>query len=66
LLNAYVPNLQVGGQVARFITQHLGKPIASVAVLGRIGDRFRREVRRFADAHGIPAQAQDAGPVALG
>jgi hypothetical protein len=54
LLNAYVPNVQVGGQVVRFITGHLGKPIASAAVLGSIGDRFRREVRRFADANEIP------------
>jgi hypothetical protein len=54
LFNAYVPNLQVGGQVVRFITGHLGKPIASAAVLGSIGNRFRREVRAFADAHRIP------------
>src|SRR5919198_6062808 len=54
LLNAYVPTLQVGGQVVRFITQHLGRPIASAAVLGSIGNRFRREVRRFADAQRIP------------
>jgi hypothetical protein len=26
-LNAYVPNLQVGGQVVGFLTQHLGNPI---------------------------------------
>jgi hypothetical protein len=54
LVNAYVPNLQVGGQVARFITGHLGKPIASAAVLGSIGNRFRRDVKRFADANQIP------------
>src|SRR5512144_3188457 len=54
LLNAYVPNLQVGGQVARFITGHLGKPIASAAVLGSIGTRFRNEVKRFAAAGQIP------------
>lgn len=54
LLNAYVPNLQVGGQVARFITGHLGKPIASAAVLGSIGNRFRNEVKRFAARHAIP------------
>jgi hypothetical protein len=54
LLNAYVPNLQVGGQVSRFITGHLGKPIASAAVLGAIGNRFRNEVRRYADRHAIP------------
>jgi hypothetical protein len=54
VLNAYVPNLQVAGQVVRFITGHLGKPIASMAVLGSIGNRFRRDVRRFADARRIP------------
>ena len=26
-LNGYVPNLQVGGQVVSFMTQHLGCPI---------------------------------------
>jgi len=54
LLNAYVPNLQVGGQVPRFITGHLGKAIASAAVLGSIGNRFRNEVKRFGDRHAIP------------
>jgi hypothetical protein len=54
LLNAYVPNLQVGGQVVRFISGHLGKPIASAAVLGRIGNRFRRDVRRYVDDQRIP------------
>jgi hypothetical protein len=56
-LNAYVPNLQVGGQVVRFITGHLGKPIPSAALLGAIGNRFRREVRAFAAAHQIPILA---------
>ena len=31
-LNAYVPNLQVGGQVVSFLTQHLGNPIPSPAI----------------------------------
>lgn len=53
-LNAYVPSLQVGGQVVRFITEHLGKPIPSAALLGAIGNRFRRGVERFAADHGIP------------
>jgi hypothetical protein len=53
-LNAYVPNLQVGGQVVRFITQRLGEPIPSAALLGRIGNRFRREVKAFADQRRIP------------
>src|SRR5271169_6743381 len=47
-LNAYVPNLQVGGQVATFLTEHLGFPIPSPALLEKIGNRFRREVKAFA------------------
>jgi hypothetical protein len=54
LLNAYVPGLQVGGQIVRFLRGHLGHPIPSPALLGRIGDRFRAETRRYARAHGIP------------
>jgi hypothetical protein len=53
-LNAYVPNLQVGGQVVTFLTQHLGNPIPSPALFGPIGERFRRAVARFATANAIP------------
>ncbi len=53
-LNAYVPNLQVGGQVERFCKDHLGLPIASPAIIHPIGNRFRREVDAFAKAHGVP------------
>jgi hypothetical protein len=53
-LNAYVPNLQVGGQVVRFLSEHRGYPIASPAVFERIGKRFRAAVQAFADEHGIP------------
>jgi hypothetical protein len=53
-LNAYVPKLQVGGQVERFCKDHLGQPIASPAVIQPIGNRFRREVDAFAKAHGVP------------
>ena len=53
-LNAYVPNLQVGGQVERFCNQQLGQPIASPVVIQRIGTRFRREVKAFAAANDIP------------
>lgn len=52
-LNAYVPTLQVGGQVERFCC-HLGQPIASPAVIEKIGNRFRRNVDNFAKAKGIP------------
>lgn len=54
LLNAYVPALQVPGQLVRFLCGHLGHPIPSPALLGRIGDRFRAQTRRFAGEHGIP------------
>ncbi len=53
-LNAYVPNLQVGGQVVSFLTAHLGYPIPSPAVFDKIGTAFRNAVRRFADDEHIP------------
>jgi hypothetical protein len=53
-LNAYVPNMAVGGQVARFLTAHLGNPIPSPALLQKIGNRFRRDVKAFAEENDIP------------
>src|SRR5215218_5202542 len=54
LLNAYVPNLQVGGQVVRFLTEHLGNPVPSPALFSQIGNRFVREVKAFAARDNIP------------
>lgn len=48
-LNGYVPTLQAGGQVVSFMTQHLGFPIPSPAILEKIGTAFRRSVSRFAE-----------------
>ena len=53
-LNAYVPNLQVSGQVVTFLTAHLGFPIPSPALLNKIGNHFRRDVKAFADEHEVP------------
>jgi hypothetical protein len=53
-LNGYVPNLQVGGQVVTFLTQHLGNPIPSPALFNTIGNRFRRAVARFAADNNVP------------
>jgi hypothetical protein len=53
-LNAYVPNLQVAGQVVTFITQHLHQPIASPAVLAKVGDRFRAAVTSFCEENEVP------------
>ena len=53
-LNGYVPKLQVSGQVAGFMTGHLGYPIPSPAIMEKIGTRFRRAVNAFAVVHQIP------------
>jgi hypothetical protein len=52
-LNAYVPILQSSGQVVAFMTQHLGMPIPSPALMEKISTRFRRGVESFASANGI-------------
>ena len=53
-LNAYVPNLQVGGQVNHFLEGHLGNRIGSPAIVEKIGSAFRNEVKAFAKRHGVP------------
>ena len=53
-LNAYVPILQSSGQVVAFMTQHLGMPIPSPALMEKISTKFRRAVDSFASANGIP------------
>src|SRR6266851_1576981 len=53
-LNAYVPVLQSSGQVVAFMTQHLGMPIPSPALMEKIGTKFRSAVASFASANGIP------------
>jgi hypothetical protein len=53
-LNAYVPNLQVGGQVVSFLTAHLGYSIPSPAIFDKIGTAFRRAVARFAADEHVP------------
>lgn len=57
LLNAYVPGLQVGGQVVSFLTRHRGNPVPSPALFNQIGNRFRREVKHFAEDHDVPMLA---------
>ena len=53
-LNGYVPNLQVGGQVSRFLREHLGYAIPSPAIMERIGTAFRRSVSAFAADEHVP------------
>jgi hypothetical protein len=53
-LNAYVPNLQVSGQVVMFLCDHLDNRIPSPALFNKIGTAFRKAVTAFADDNGIP------------
>ncbi|MGD0247362.1 MAG: hypothetical protein ABSB59_44550 [Streptosporangiaceae bacterium] len=52
--NLYVPKLQRELGVASFIREHLGKPVASTAVLAARTEAFYAEIRKFAGQHGIP------------
>ena len=56
-LNAYVPKLQVAGQVATFLGDHLGFPVPSPSLMEKIGNRFRRDVKAFAGRRHIPILA---------
>ena len=53
-LNAYVPNLQVAGQVVTFFAGHRNQPIPSPALFAQMGTAFRSAVTAFAEQHGIP------------
>ena len=53
-LTGYVPRLQTSGQVAGFMTDHLGLPFPSPAIFEKIGNRFRKAVRTFAKDNRIP------------
>ena len=52
--NLYVPKLQRDLGVVGFIREHLGKPVASTAVLAERTGAFYAEVRSFAGRNGIP------------
>ncbi|MDQ3643295.1 MAG: hypothetical protein M3450_17975 [Actinomycetota bacterium] len=53
-LNAYVPNLQVSGQVVTFLCKHLGNPVPSPTLFNKIGTAFRRAMVTFAEDNDIP------------
>src|SRR6266436_5007057 len=52
-LQGYVEKLQSAGQVCGFLNRR-GFPIPSSAAFGKIGDRFVREIHRWAEAEGVP------------
>jgi hypothetical protein len=52
--NVYVPRLQYPAGLVGYVHSQLGLPVASTAPLGKITDRFTREVQAFAERHQIP------------
>jgi hypothetical protein len=60
-LNGYVNKLQTPGGVVYFFHDHRGKPIVSPALFEPIGEKFRRDIRDWAQANGIPLIRFTAG-----
>src|SRR5882757_6747867 len=56
-LNGYVNKLQTPGGVVYFFHDHRGKPIVSPALFEPIGEKFRRDIKAWAQANGIPVIA---------
>ena len=52
--NLYVPQLQRAEGIVGFIRGHLGRPIASTAVIAPMSRDFTARLRSFAGAHDIP------------
>jgi hypothetical protein len=60
-LNGYVPGLQALGGLISFFHNHRGKPIVSPALFEPIREKFRRDVRAWAQADHIPVLAFRSG-----
>jgi hypothetical protein len=60
-LNGYVPRLQTPGGVVWFFHEHRGKPIVSPALFEPIGEKFRADMRDWAQANGVPVVRFRAG-----
>jgi len=60
-LNGFVARLQAPGGVIYFFHDHRGKPIVSPALFEPIGEKFRRDIRDWAQANGIPVIVFKAG-----
>jgi hypothetical protein len=60
-LNGFVAKLQTPGGVIYFFHHHRGKPIVSPALFEPIGEKFRRDIKDWAQANGIPLITFKAG-----
>jgi hypothetical protein len=61
-LNGCVAKLATPGGVICFFRDHRGKPMVSPALFEPIGNKFRREMKDWAQANGVPVIAFKAGP----
>ena len=53
-LNGYLPSLATAGGLVRFLTEHLGKPIPSPALLSQITQSWVESVKSLASQQGFP------------
>ena len=60
-LNGYVARLQTPGGVVWFFHEHRGKPIVSPALFEPIGEKFRADMRDWAQASAVPVVRFRAG-----
>jgi len=60
-LNGYVAKLQTPGGVVYFFHDHRGKPIVSPALFEPIGNKFRKDIKDWAQANGVPVIRFRAG-----
>ncbi len=60
-LNGYVAKLQTPGGVVYFFRDHRGKPIVSPALFEPIGNKFRADMKDWAQANGVPVIRFKAG-----
>jgi hypothetical protein len=52
-LNGYIPTLQTGGQLVKYL-HHKGFPIPSPTLLGEMTEHYRESVKRFAQQMNVP------------
>jgi hypothetical protein len=60
-LNGFVAKLQTPGGVIYFFHHHRGKPIVSPALFEPIGEKFRKDIKDWARANGVPVITFRAG-----
>jgi len=60
-LNGFVAKLQTPGGVIYFFRHHRGKPIVSPALFEPIGEKFRKDIKDWARANGVPVITFRAG-----